>query len=107
MPAILNKKIVFVCNNGKIYLLNNETGKLIWEYQTKGLLVTAPVILGDYVYCGSLDKNLYALNIGSGELVWSYQTEGQIITNPAFSIKHLFVGTHKRYIYAFTEDNPS
>lgn len=60
-----------------------------------GVLNTAPIISGDVLYVGSMDKNLCAFSTKNGDLLWQYKAEGRIKAGPII---------HKQYLFALIED---
>ncbi len=65
-PLITDKLAVFVSIDYKIYFVDKNSGKIITEYLTDGMLTTRPLACGENVYIAGEDKNLYCFNI-SGE----------------------------------------
>jgi outer membrane protein assembly factor BamB len=72
------------------YLLTNSTlqgialsnNQVNWSFAGDGLLVTAPIVVNNYVFVGSSSGNLYALNASTGAQVWN-QNLGAPIPGPA------------------------
>jgi outer membrane protein assembly factor BamB len=62
-----------------IALSNNQVN---WSFAGDGLLVTAPIVVNNYVFVGSSSGNLYALNASTGAQVWN-QNLGAPIPGPA------------------------
>ncbi|MBI2845324.1 MAG: PQQ-binding-like beta-propeller repeat protein, partial [Chloroflexi bacterium] len=49
-----------------LYALDAENGELLWKYITRGD-VASPLVDGDTLYFGSLDRRLYAFRLESVE----------------------------------------
>lgn len=122
-PVILERYLsmpgmVFIGGfNGKLYSLEAQTGKKIWEYQTGGSIrsrLAAHNIIWDKavaegylptVVAGSADGNLYLFSMeedgslnGVPEI---YKTEGAVNSSP-FIDKGVFVGSRDGYLYYFS-----
>jgi eukaryotic-like serine/threonine-protein kinase len=54
-----------------------------WNYQTKGEVVSSPLIVDSVLYIGSADSSLYALDAYTGEIIWNYKSDNPIRSIPA------------------------
>jgi outer membrane protein assembly factor BamB/orotate phosphoribosyltransferase len=64
-PAFDAKRghLVTGCANGRIYIIDVETGKEVWSVPTDNTIYTVPLVLDDKAYVGSTDKHLYVLDL--------------------------------------------
>jgi outer membrane protein assembly factor BamB len=76
-PAWHDGKIYAGDMAGMVYCVD-ESGKKVWQYETKGEISSSPNFFGSVVLIGSQDATLYALDQKTGELVWSHPIEEQI-----------------------------
>ncbi|MBU1201131.1 MAG: PQQ-binding-like beta-propeller repeat protein [Nanoarchaeota archaeon] len=89
MPEVMDDKIIFGTNNGKIHCISFE-GEEIWTFKTKDKVLAQPVIGklfgGDerYIIIGSTDQYLYTLD-EQGALIWKFKTEGAIYSKAALA----------------------
>jgi outer membrane protein assembly factor BamB len=95
------KEIVFGTEAGRLYVLDNS-GKLLWQYQTDGPIRGAPVVqrfAGKQagIIFGSSDKNLYFLN-SLGKLIWKYPCKSEIESCPI-----LVIGTQPMILFGDNE----
>lgn len=75
---IINKDTVFYGSGDQyVYAVNKSTGKLIWEYQTGGIVHATPLLHRNRIYVGSFDGYFYALESTSGKLAWKFKSIGQ------------------------------
>jgi outer membrane protein assembly factor BamB len=82
---------------GIVACLNAYTGAQIWNY-TYGSSVSAPIIVGDYVYVSGYTPNLptpdhgfvYALNAFTGDVIWN-QTINSVVHYATVSDGRVFV----------------
>ena len=55
--------LVTGCADGRIYIIDVETGKEVWSVQTDNTIYTVPLVVDDTAYVGSTDKYLYVLDL--------------------------------------------
>jgi outer membrane protein assembly factor BamB len=99
-PAVHGKKVYAGGRNNYLYCFDFEDGRMLWKFQTGGILVTEPWIEGREVFFGSLDGYCYSLNPEDGTLLWKFKTGGPIITSPVVSNGTLYLGSWDCYVYA-------
>jgi len=103
-PAVVDGKVFVGSSDNKIYCLNENTGKLIWSYETEGYAYS-PVVANGKVFIGSNDDKIYCINEDTGKLIWSYETGGHL---PAVADGRVFVGgSDDNKIYCFGETTPT
>ena len=84
-------------DDGRVFCLSKENGKLIWETSIGGEILSPPVSNGDIVAIQSVDGRLTALDSETGNFRWDYRS---LVSNlslrgtsePAFHEGFLFVG---------------
>jgi outer membrane protein assembly factor BamB len=60
--AITADNIGYVgCEDGNIYGIDLDEGRVLWSYSTSGGIHSSPAIANGYLIFGSKDGNLYAL----------------------------------------------
>lgn len=91
----LYRRLYLGSDNGHVYALNGQTGKIQWQFPRPGqaglgAVADQPAISSDgsVVYAGSNDGHLYALDADTGTLDWKYPAtaqglDGAIGTQPA------------------------
>jgi outer membrane protein assembly factor BamB len=60
----------FFLFNGTLLGIQQSNSQLLWSFAGDGNLVTAPVVVNNYVFIGSSSGNLYAVDAASGQQVW-------------------------------------
>jgi outer membrane protein assembly factor BamB len=68
-PAADESMVYIGDNGGYLRALDNDDGRTIWEFKAEGVIVSSPIIVGDYLLFASLDKNIYCLEKKRGLLV--------------------------------------
>jgi outer membrane protein assembly factor BamB len=92
-PASDGKIVAFGCDDGNIYCVDIEKGKLRWKYKTDAPIF-APISIGsDVVIAGSLDGSIYAIEINTGELAWKFDANSKIYGGFAVKDTIALVGT--------------
>ena len=105
-PAVANGIVYIGARNG-YYALNASSGSQIWFFtspysprQFTGYVYSSPAVVGNVVYCGSIDSYVFALNAFDGSIIWSYRTGGFLFSSPAIANGVLYIGSYDGYIYA-------
>ncbi len=62
--------LYFACRDTCVYRIELSSGKLLWKYQTQGVLDTAPQLGGKLVYQCVPGMGLAAIDKQTGKLVW-------------------------------------
>jgi outer membrane protein assembly factor BamB len=60
-------------DDGNLYALAADDGRLIWKFQSQGPIRARPTLDGAYVYFHSDDGYLYKLNLANGDELWRAQ----------------------------------
>ena len=99
-------RVFGAASDGKIYALDAETGDLRWDFQADGKIWATPVVVGEALYVGSLDKKLYALNAADGGQKWQpFEVDGAIVATPLVYKNTVYFGSVDRHMYAVNADN--
>jgi outer membrane protein assembly factor BamB len=78
---------------------------MAWAFQTKGRILSSPVVHRGTVYIGSTDHRLYALNAADGVPKWSFATQGPVNGSPAVADDLVIVGSMDGTIYALEAES--
>jgi len=103
-PAIDKSRVVFGCNDNKVYCIRASDGGLIWSYTTGNDVVSSPCIYKNYVYVGSNDGYFYCLNLIDGSLVWRYRNPTNLQAWQASPCPYndmIFTACNDGRVYAF------
>ena len=66
--------------NGDIYALDAETGKLAWQGKVKGEIINAPAIDSGILMVNSASGVLQAFNASTGEVLWKTEQDVPALT---------------------------
>ncbi|MBI3103516.1 PQQ-binding-like beta-propeller repeat protein [Candidatus Daviesbacteria bacterium] len=92
---VTNSSLLKNMFSGFIYAFDEETGKLLWKYQTKKQISHSnPLFAEGKVFVGDESGTVYAIEANSGKLVWQKQLEALWIhSSPAYEQGVIYVGT--------------
>jgi outer membrane protein assembly factor BamB len=111
-------------NSGRLYCLNESTGKLLWKFDTKDQVYPSPVVSNGKVYIGSggdwdwakgnhtwkfycLDEDGYLDGVDDGipdnhyynsDLIWEYKTGGNIVGSAGIHAGKVYFGCYDGYM---------
>lgn len=78
---------------------------LNWVFSTGSPIYASPIIVGNLVYIGGLDRILHVLDINSGLEKWCFSTKGQIRSGVCTDVDRLYLNGGDGNLYALnTED---
>ena len=73
-PVVAGGKVVLASvDAGRVYALDEKTGKVVWEYAAAGRVDSPPAIYKSMALFGSADGWAYCLRLSDGQLVWRFQ----------------------------------
>ncbi|MCF7817068.1 MAG: PQQ-binding-like beta-propeller repeat protein [Kiritimatiellales bacterium] len=97
-PAVTPNAVVYSSDNGFVYAVDREVGKLLWKFDAGGL-PGSPVIAKDKVVISS-DGTLYLLDLKDGKKLWAKEISDEI-TSPAIINGMIVVGADDGTVRAF------
>jgi eukaryotic-like serine/threonine-protein kinase len=71
-----------------------------WKFQTKGIVLSSPAVVGDTLYVGSADHNLYALAVATGAQKWAFKTDSSVASSPAVANGTVYFLSYDGNFYA-------
>jgi len=74
--------------------------KQVWRFETKGAVLSSPVVSAGLVFIGSRDGALYAVDAVRGVQQWKLQTGDQIEATAAVFGELVYIGSHDGFVYA-------
>ena len=77
-----------------------DAPSLAWRFETKGDILSSPVIAGGVVYVGSTDNAVYAIDLATGEQRWKFETKDMVEAPPLFLDGRVYVGSSDFFFYA-------
>jgi eukaryotic-like serine/threonine-protein kinase len=83
----------------KLYALNTNDLSLKWAFETKGSIISQPLVNNGIVYFGSFDKNFYAVNIADGSLKWKFTGQKWFWAKPEIFSGKLYAACLDNFVY--------
>ena len=102
-PTVANGRVFVGSGDHKIYCLDENTGDLIWSYETGNKVPSTPAVADEKIFIGSGDGKIYCLDENNGNLIWSYKMgEGggmgySMDSSPVVADGKVFVGNATFY----------
>ncbi|MEF8783117.1 MAG: PQQ-binding-like beta-propeller repeat protein [Haloarculaceae archaeon] len=79
-----SETLIIGSHDHHIHAMDVTTGEGRWTFDTGGMVVGSPTVVGDTVLTGSYSDALFAVDVTSGEQRWSFtQPEGWVTGTPA------------------------
>jgi len=108
-PVAGLNKVFIGSENGKIYALEAETGKVVWQANIKGEVINAPAIESGIVVVNSASGIMKGLNAENGEELWKVEQDVPALTlrgisAPVIASGGVLVGTGKGDINVYLLD---
>ncbi|MEA4811739.1 MAG: PQQ-binding-like beta-propeller repeat protein [Anaerolineaceae bacterium] len=108
-PLIVDSKLIIASQNHKVIALDKESGKVLWEAQTKGSLACAPYYdaSSKMLIAGDIGNELVWINLESGKVSQTFNDSGSmaaIWSSPVKSGEHIVVTDDKGVIYLMTPE---
>ena len=97
-PALTDDRLITGANDGRIYCLDRNGGKIIWKTKVRGDPLS-PVVAGDKVVVSS-GGTLYMLSLKDGAELWS-DKHSDTITSPAVFDEKVVVGTDDGFLIMY------
>jgi outer membrane protein assembly factor BamB len=69
-PSVSGGTVYFGSDDGNLYAVNAQTGRLIWKFATLGIVRSQPAVAGGLVYFASDDGYVYAVDAQKGLQAW-------------------------------------
>jgi len=69
-PSLTAGVVYFGSDDGNLYALDAQTGRLKWKFLTQGMGRSRPAVAGDLIYFTSDDGYMYALAARTGVQTW-------------------------------------
>jgi outer membrane protein assembly factor BamB len=106
-PLVAEGRVYVGDWRGKIYALDEHTGRLLWTYETGGAVKGALAYAAGRVFAGSYDHHVYCLDAKTGRRIWQGSAQqrlgpqGTFYSTPALSYGRVYIGSTDRKVYSF------
>jgi len=89
--AVSGSSVVVADYKGKLFALNKQTGRLIWQAATKKMITAGPSIVGDRVFVGTADGFILAYQFSDGHFLYQTDVTGAVLAAPRGNNDAIFV----------------
>jgi len=103
VPAVGNNFVVLGNENKFLYCYNAMTGKLLWNYRTKGRITGSAVVTSTKVLFAGMDGNVSILGLADGKKKWSFNAGTPVGSSPAVVKGKFYILTEDGRLLAFGE----
>lgn len=94
-------RLYFGTSEGKVFCLSTVDGSEKWEFQTKGVIASRPVVLNRIVIIGGEDRYLYSLDSDSGRLLDKRTLEGPVTRAVTVWGNRVYAACRNNRLYCF------
>lgn len=93
--------MIFGTRSKHIYAVRLADGKKAWEYKTRSMVDSSPVVCGDRVFFGTDRGKLIALDVNTGKVNWETDLGGTITASPAIADGRLIISNDRGTVFCF------
>lgn len=100
-PAFDEKRghLVTGCADGRIYVIDVETGKEVWSAGTDNTIYSVPLVVNDRAYIGSTDKYLYVLDLDRRVVKTKIYAGSKVFGAPRLLEGRIYFGASNGVVY--------
>ncbi len=83
---VMSKDILFVTlGNGKVFAINPQDGKALWQQQIPGQIKSAPIADDKNIYIQTTSNDIFSLSQKEGKKIFSFKGIGESLGHPLSS----------------------
>lgn len=100
-PVVADGRVYAAAVKGGVHALDLQSGKQVWEYDTKLRLSGGPGVGDGLVVVGGLEGDVVALDASTGAEKWKAKVPNEVIAAPAVGLGMVFVRSNDGRVTAF------
>jgi outer membrane protein assembly factor BamB len=105
-PIYVGGKLYFVNNNGYVYALDADTGKVLWERRIGLLNASTPAYYKHRLYIVNLvPGHIVKLDAGTGKILWKRSLPGRAESSPLAMDGTVYFGCENGQLFALNTRN--
>lgn len=104
-PAVQDGVAVFGTNSGRVFALDVDTGKVIWETRHRGYIAATPAIADGWAFVASMDGVVAAYRLIDGARRWTYRANSPVESSPLVVDGRVYFGTWSGVLAAVDAEN--
>ena len=99
--AVSGSLVVSASRDKKVYAINRDTGKEVWNFATEGQVDASAVVVGERVYVGCLSNEgqFYVLDLKTGKKLQELELGSAVGGSAGVGPDCLVVGTDKGTVH--------
>src|SRR5215211_6022180 len=109
-PLVHHGKVIFGCESGDIFALDEKTGKVRWKVHTNGAVKGALAYHDGTLFATNYAGEVWAIDAGNGHVKWTANTQGGgfgygggVYSTPAVAYGRVYLGGLDGRVYSFEE----
>jgi outer membrane protein assembly factor BamB len=91
----------FGSNDRYIYIVKTKTGELVHKIETLEPIYSTPIISGNSLFFGLLDKRTLCIDIPTGTIQWTQWAHSRVFATPIIVENSLFIGSNDGRLYEY------
>jgi outer membrane protein assembly factor BamB/orotate phosphoribosyltransferase len=99
------RHLVTGCADGRIYVVDIETGMEVWSVRTDNTIYSVPLVVDDKAYIGSTDKYMYVLDLDRRAVKTKIYAASKVFGPPRFLEGRIYFGACNGMVYELDPSN--
>ncbi len=106
-PLVANGRVYVGDWRGRVYALDEQTGRVRWTFQAAGRVKGSLTLAGNRLYVGTYEGRLYAIDVTTGKQIWRARSQdrfggrGQFYSTPAAAYGRVYIGSTDGKLYSY------
>jgi len=106
-PLLADGRVYVGDWRGRVYALDEATGRVHWTFQGKGRIKGAVAKSGNRLFVGTYDGYLYAIRASTGKVIWRTRSQdrlggrGQFYSTPTVAYGRVYIGSTDGKVYSY------
>ena len=99
-PSVVDGRVYLTTDDGRLVVLDAESGNPIWEFVTGDRSSSSPAIVGDLVIFAVRPGLVIALDRDTGQQVWEVDLESPVYASPVVGNGTVYIGSGASMMFA-------
>ncbi|MGQ9476863.1 MAG: outer membrane protein assembly factor BamB family protein [Actinomycetota bacterium] len=104
MPTLFEGGVLVATLDGRVVCLGGE-GRLLWEVEAGGSILSSPLPAGKNVYFASRDGFLYCVDAKSGSERWRFQADAPLEVSPCLYESQIICASYEGTLFALDAES--
>jgi len=104
--VLVDDGVVYVpLKAGDVAAIDQGSGEILWTVETEAGVWSAPILVDDVLYFGSIDHLVYAVDRRRGNVLWTQNLEGGVAAAPVYHNGRIYVGSFSHKMFELDAEN--